>query len=440
MGKTRDYCFKHSQMFDGWQCPQCAEEHAGDPGDAPNGETTPADSPSDVGGPASVLSREKSESEATAKCSQAERLLRNGDARAALEMAEQAIEHHERNLTAHLVGARAARALLDFGREHELLAAATQLLSAPPYFGDCAATLEVLKYARDPKLAGAAARTFASVPKRTGTDVQRIVHVLMARSLFSDAIVMLDSLPPEDRTLATCAYTFQLTSRPFVKSDPEIGRFLRKIGAERRADILSDLLALREDTTILPSTADLLQKALRSRYDEWAADIGRELTDEAKRRAAESVGREWVSSARSAAIKFAAGACVLSGLLMYIGGVWIGLAVGIPFVYLATRAGYAYGRDEEMRRLTVELLHTIKEQLAREELDRWMPILDDDAYKQTAPNRKEGVTATAACPYCSEPVADDAASCPKCRRTLDAASAPAVTDTPAPGEETTLPR
>lgn len=440
MGKNRDYCFKHSQMFDGWQCPRCAEEHAGEPGDAPIGDAEPAASASSAGGPASPPSREKSESESTAKCSQAERLLRNGDARAALEMAEQAIEHHERNLTAHLVGARAARALLDSGREHELLTAATELLSVPPYFGDCAATLDVLKHTRDPKLAGAAARTFASVPKRTGTDVQQIVRVLMARSLFSDAIVMLDSLPPEDRTLATCAYTFQLTSRPFVKSDPEVGRFLRRVGAEQRGDILAGLLALREDTTVLPSTVDLLRKALKGRYDEWAADIGRELTDEAKRLATESVGREWVPGARSAAIKFAVGACILSGLLVYIAGVWIGLAVGIPFVYLSTRAGYAYGRDEETRRLTVESLHTLKEKIAREELDRWMPILDDEAYKGTEPDRTNGVAATAACPYCSEPVADDAASCPKCRRALDATSAPAGTDAPAPGEETTLPR
>jgi hypothetical protein len=428
--KSRDYCFKHSKMYEGWRCPLCADEE--------ERGTTPAHASQQAGGktarpgaaaaPAAPAYRPPSRDQSKAKSDQAEAMLLSGAAREALDMCESAVELDAKNIHAHLVGARASRILRDTPREQEFLEDAIKLLRTDEYAKSIQWYHEVLKYTRDGLVLSQLARSFVVARKWPRAETLSMVRSLVGRGAVSDALTVLDSLPVTDRSLLTCAYSMQLTATAFGRKDPDLQAYLQATPASQRGRILAEMLEVQSADVIGGSTISRLRDAVRARYEEWANDIKPLISAEARKVALERIAPKLHAPAMSWAIRFLIGGLVVGVVLGIALGV-IGLVLGAVAAAGLAGAGYAYGRDVEAKNLLPSVLPEVREELTEREVERWSSILSDEPVEE-APAE---AAAQEPCPYCGAEMATDATTCPSCSRTIEREAPPA--EPPAEGTE-----
>ena len=311
-------------------------------------------------------------------------MLLSGAAREALDLCDAAIELDRRNMHAYLVGARASRALRDSASEQELLENAIKLLHSEEYGKATRWYVDVLKHLRDSPMVAKLVKTYVAAHKWPADEALTMVKVLVARGALGDALVVLDSLPDASRSLLTCAYSLQLSggSRPGV--DPDLQRYLQSVPASERARILAEFYEIQSAEVLAGMTISRVRDAVRQRYADWSTDIKHVLSEEARRAAAERVGLELNAPAGSWAIKFFVGGMVLAVILgVSLGSV--GLLLGTVVALGCAGAGFAYGRDVELKRLLPEVLPAVKEELTNREVERWAAVLSDDPVEAREP-------------------------------------------------------
>jgi hypothetical protein len=89
-------------------------------------------------------------------------------------------------------------------------------------------------------------------------------------------------------------------------------------------------------------------------------------------------------------------------------------------------AGYAYGRDVELKKLLPSVLPAVREELTTREVERWGRVLSEDPI-ETVDAPAEGAAAPGeTCPFCGASVHADASSCPQCQHPLDLGEQPAA--------------
>ncbi len=412
MANPRDYCFHHARMYSGWRCPLCVEEEAECRRNA--GETPTAAEPTLVQAPAPELPALDPEASAL-KRQEAERDLIGNKARDALDLSEQAVRLDPQNLRAHLIGARACRILGEGAREAELLEAAVDLLRQPQHAASGEAFLEVLKHLRNGRLIGQVVRIYLTLGSRPIEEVLPLVRVLVAHGAVSDALVLLDLLPPSARSLATCAYTLEVTGRAFHGIPPELHEYLHGVPSDRRDHLLEEFVALRQDPTLGRTTVNAIRDALQQRYDEWATDIGQQLGQKARAEALAAIGSAWVGTAVARALATMAAGLVVAVVLMLVVGGKAVLLTGMALAFLCAGGGFVYGREAEMGRQLQARLPAIKQTLAEDELNRWLGVLHEGADEQEALLQ---AATTDTCPFCAAQVPDPARTCPRCGHDL----------------------
>jgi hypothetical protein len=434
--KNRDYCFRHSKMYDGWQCPLCLEEEERGPAKAALPSASPASPQGGAGGaPKAGAAQAPSRAESQAKSAQAEAMLLSGAAREALDLCEAAIALDRRNLAAYVIGARASRALRDGAGEQELLENAIKLLHTEEYGKTSRAYIDILKHLRDSRMVAQLVKAFVAARRWPAAEALGMVKTLVARGATSDALVVLDSLPDATRSLLTCAYSVQLSgvSRPGV--DPDLLRYLQSVSAAERAKILAEFYEVTGSEVLAGATVSKVRDAVRTRYADWTNDIKQLLSEEARKVAAERVGPKLGAPAGSWAIKFFMGGMVLAVVIGLAGGT-AGFLVGAVIAVGCAGAGYAYGRDVELKRLLPTVLPAVREELSNREIERWASVSSDEPLEVRAEEvPPDGAVGGEACPYCDAPVATDATACPQCSRPLTPTNpAPTGGEPPAPTE------
>jgi hypothetical protein len=441
MEKKKDYCFRHSKMFEGWQCPMCADEEARPAGAGAQAAATRHGRPgaeASAPGPASGRrSGPPSRGDSTSKCDQAEAMLVNGAAQEALDYCESAAELDPSYLRAHLLGARASRALGDRGRESEFLEDAAALLRSDEYRRDGPSYREILKYARDPALVTKVARTFAGGVGWPVADAIAMAGTLVGRGAVSDALIVLDSVPKKDRTLVTWAYSVQLAGGAVSGADPDLRAYLGATPAERRGRILTEMVEVQSSSVISGAAVSRVRDEVRIRYQQWVPEIKRLIGEEARAAATARLAPQLTGAAVAWAGRFLAGSVVVAVILAAtLGGTTPVLGLGALVALGGAGVGFVYGRDVELKKRLVAELPKARQELASREGDMWGSILDDDrlpASPETGP-AEEAET----CPFCAAAVSADDATCPQCSRSLqvqepgaaavDAVAAPAEPD------------
>jgi hypothetical protein len=442
--KPRDYCFRHSKMYEGWQCPMCADEdERGTGSSASTASKSAAPQPgSAAGGAPAAPYRPPSRDQSKTKSDQAEAMLLSGAAREALDLCESAVELDPRNLHAQLVAARASRILRDVRREQDCLEDAIKLLKTDEYARTTFWYQEILKYTRDSFAIAQVARIFASARKWPPADALAMVKSLVGRGAVSDALVVLDSIGPEDRSLLTCAYSMQLTASTYGRVDPDLQVYLQGTPAAQRARILAEMLDVKASEVMAGATSSKIRDAVRTRYEEWTTDIKHLLSEEARKVATDRIAPKINGPAASWAVKFAVGAIVVSVILVGALGLGAGgLVIALVAAVGAAGAGFAYGRDVETKRLLPDVLPGVREELSERELARWGWIMSDEQMDEASSAPVSAET----CAYCGAPVPADATTCPGCSRPLHVEETPdapeatggdvPATDAPAPSPD-----
>lgn len=428
---NRDYCFRHASMYEGWQCPLCAkeeEEKAAGGGAAAAGAPVSPEAAAELA--AARIQRSPSRIESKAKSDQAEAMLVSGAAREALDLCESAVEIDPRNLHAHIVGARASRILRDAVREREFLEDTVKLLRSDEYARESKWYHEVLKHARDTALVTQLAKTFIAARKWPAADALPLVRALVGRGAVSEALTILDSLPRTDRSLLTCAYSMQLTGTAVGRVDPDLHAYLEGTPAERRAQILAELLEVQASDVIAALTVARVKDAVRTRYEGWSADVKHLISEEARRLGAEKLAPSLAGPAMSWALRFFLGALVFGVVLtLAFGGNALVLVLSGAVALACGGAGYAYGRDVELKKLLPTVLPEIREDLMTRESDRWASVLSDD--HGAVEGGEEQPAASETCAYCGASVKGGTKACPQCGREL-AQESPEAASVPAP--------
>jgi hypothetical protein len=406
MKKPRDYCFRHAQMYEGWQCPLCLEEAPEDPSAAGRDAPVPAAAPTQPG----------SRGESQAKTAQAEGLLLSGSPREALDLAETAIACDPKNLRAYVVGARASRALRDAASEEELMERAVKLLPTDEYAKTSSAYFDVLTYLRHNRQVGPLVRAFVEAKTWPPAESLALVKLLVARGASADALVVLDTLPEASRSLLTCAYNIQLSRGVIGSADPELASYLQAVPAAERGRVLSEFREVAASTILSGGTVGEVRDAIRGRYRQWAGDIRAAMGEEARKAAVARLDPQLYRPAIVSAVRFFVGALVLGSIVGVVGGP-PGFLLGALVAVGAAGAGYAYGRDVELKRRLSVVLPEVREELTAEEVAQWAPVLEEPAGVPggSGPRPSE---AAEPCPYCGAPTASDASNCPQCRRIL----------------------
>jgi hypothetical protein len=299
----------------------------------------------------------------------------------------------------------------------EFLDDTIKLLRTEEYGGTSHWYHEVLKHARDSTLVSQVAKTFVSARAWPAADALPMVRTLVGRGAVAEALVVLDSLPPSDRSLLTCAYSMQLTGGSFARVDPDLQAYLDQTPAVRRDRILAEMLDLQASDVIGGSTLSTVRDAVRHRYEGWAPEIKQLLSEEARTAGAEKVAPRLNGPATAAAVRFFLGAIVIAVVLVVaLGGGAPGFGLGLVVALGCAGAGFAYGRDVELKKLLPTVLPAVREELTEREVERWGSILTDDSGggADDHPAARAGET----CPYCGTSVTAGAPTCPQCSRSL----------------------
>jgi hypothetical protein len=423
MGNGRDYCFRHSRMYEGWQCPLCLEEEQ-------KGTAKPADVSAGPGaaraaGAGGAHATEPahqvpSRAESAVKSKQAEAVLVSGAARDALDLCEAAIGLDPRNIQAYLIGARASRVMRDAGLEQEMLEAAIKLLKTEEYGRNSQAYVEVLRHLRDGRMVSQLAEVFAKSQQWPPAEALSMLKALVGRGATREALVVIDNLPAGSRSLLTCAYSMQLSASPLQGVDPDLARYVKSIDAAERARLLAEFYEVRASEVLAHATVVKLRDAVRARYMEWKSEIKQDLSEEARKAAAERIAPQLGSPAMSSAVRFFVGGLVVATVLVLLTGAGVlGFVVGIVLALGAGGAGMAYGRDVELKRLLPTVLPAVKEELTNREAERWAPILSDEPLTRHEPEETAAPEPPSEpCPYCASPVPTGASACPHCQKPM----------------------
>lgn len=379
---NKDYCFRHSLLFEGWECPLCAGDTAAPgggggssppagrtasaPGAPPGSGATPNSAPGPASRPASL-----------AASKEAAHLLDAGAAREALEGAERAIELDRSNLHAYVVAARAAQKTGDFHRQEELIEEAARLLHTAEYQRDSHWYYDLLRGVRDAAMARPIVASFIQAGPWPPAEAAGLVQALATRDLAGEALRLLESIPPEHRSLTLCAHGAQLTARPFSLSDPEVDAYLARVPAAQRDGALDEFRGLCEERVFPMSTLMMLRDSLRERYRGWTPEVHRLRHEAARAEAAATLEAATVKPGVSLALK--AGGTVLGASLAL--AVVLGRPILLPLGALlslgAAAGGFVYGRDAELERRLPEVLPGVLERMGKEETSRWELVLDD---------------------------------------------------------------
>jgi hypothetical protein len=421
-------------MYEGWQCPMCLDEQERAAAAAAPGAAPAPPSSSAPGQPAAGrgdVSHAASRAESQAKAARAEAVLLAGSAREALDMCEAAIEMDRRNLNAYLVGARASRILRDAVNEQELLEGAIKLLRTEEYGKTSRWYVEVLKQVRDSRMVSQLADAFANARKWPPDEALAMVKGLVSRGATWEAVSVLDKLPVTSRSLLTCAYSLQIAGSSGPGVDPDLLRYLQSVPATDRARLLAELYEVQSSEVLAGMTVVRVRDALRRRYQEWSNEIKQVLSEEARQAAAERIAPQLHGPAVSSAVRFFLGALAFAALVVALaGGGGVGILAGTVLALGCGVAGYAYGRDVELKRLLPTVLPGVREELTTREVERWVQVLSEEPIgSSTHEAAAEEPAAMDSCPYCTAPVPFGASDCPQCSKPL---SAPPETDA-APG-------
>jgi hypothetical protein len=367
-------------MYEGWQCPLCVEEAAEDPSvaatEAPGIEKSRPD-----GASASAPTRPGSRVESQAKTTEAEGLLLSGSPREALDLAETALACDPTNLRAYLVGARASRVLRDAASEEALMERAVTLLPTEEYGKTSSAYLEVLSCLHDNRRVAPLVRAFVAARTWPPVESLALLKMLVARRASADALVVLDTLPETSRSLLTCAYNVQLSHGSVASADPGLLHHLRAVPAADRGRILSEFHEMAASEVLSRGTVSTIRDAVRGRYREWAGDIKAVMGEEARKAAVRRLAPQLHTPAIMSAVRFFVGGLILGSIVGVVGGPQAFLLGALAAVG-AAGAGYAYGRDVELKRLLSVALPEVREELTAAEVAQWTPVLEEPAGDQ----------------------------------------------------------
>jgi hypothetical protein len=380
---NKDYCFRHAQMYEGWDCPLCAADKAGAPappgaaaGRAGRGTPSAGGDATDAAGIVTPQSRSASRD----RSNEAQQLLEAGDPRQALETCERAIVLDPENLHAFVVAARAADRVGSFQQQDEFVEEGARLLRQPEYRRVAKWYLDLLKGARDAAMARPIVAAAVASGPWPAADVLALVRTLVSRGFPGEALRVLESVPVGQRSLAICAYGAQLTQRSFAINDPEVDAYLASVPVTRRADVLGEVRQLCDAAAFPVSTLLLIRDAVRARYRAWAPEIQQALEIEARRQLAERLAPDAVKVGGAFAVRVGAVAlAVFIVLTLSFGGGAPLLLLGFVLAVGAAVGGFTYGREAEIRKRLVPLLPRRKEELSQRESDDWQLILDDGA-------------------------------------------------------------
>jgi hypothetical protein len=389
MHKTRDYCFRHATMYDGWACPRCVDEGEQNPSGAPAvagaaGEGAPAAGPAAAADPVTP-----SPAESRSKSARAEAVLLAGTPIEAVDLCDAAIELDPKNLQAYRVGAEASRMLGDTVRADELVAQAIVLLQGDEAGRSTATYGELLRHATSARVIGQLVRAFLEVQPWSTADLLAMAGALIGRDAPSDALVVLDSIPAASRSLLTCAHTLQLSPVTSLGTDPEMLRYLEAVPGKDRERVLGEYFEIGNAAILTGPTISRVKAAIRARYAGWSPDIRRLLGDEARRIATERVNPTLDGAALAFAVRFLFGGVALGLGLAFVGGP-AGAFIGALAALGSAGAGYVYGRDVELKRRLDGMIPAVREELTDREVERWAPVLSEEPVAPSQPHTEGG--------------------------------------------------
>ena len=384
---NRDYCFRHQLMYEGYECPRCADGDLGSatPKTAAGGGASagPRARAAGATGVAEVEQAQvvtpESRSESAARSQDAQHLLAAGAVRDALAAAEKAITLDPANLEAYVVGARASQRLGDFSRQSGFLEEAARLLRGPAHRNSIVSFLEVVKSTNDATHVRPVISTFVSAGHWKASDALVMVRMLVSRQFAGEALRVIEMLEPADRSLALTAYNSKITSRGFAMADPEIEQHLARIPAAARERVIEEYREVCDDPVLGMTSLMTVRDAVRNWYGQRAGDIGQLLEEEGRKQASEFLAPDVVKPASAAGIRIGAiagGVLALGGLA--VGGGVIGLIVGLAIGVVAGAAAFVMRKETELHRRLPDLVPVFKEKLQEEEADRWRSILEEE--------------------------------------------------------------
>lgn len=392
---NKDYCFRHAQMYEGWECPLCAAEKAsaGSPalvGGRPSGSASGGGSAAPAVGPGGGIITPASRSASRERSTEAQHILDAGDPKAALTVCTRAIELDPTNLHAYVVGARAADRAGSFQQQEELVEEGARLLHQPEYRRVARWYLDLLRGARDAAMARPIVASFIASGPWPPADLLGLVRTLVSRGFGGEALRILESVPVDQRSLQIAAYSAQLTKRAFGISDPEVDAYLAAVPATERQKVLAEVRQMCDEGAFPVSTLLLIRDAARARYRTWGPEIRQAIELEARKELTEQLAPEAVKPAYNLALRVGGG--VLGAfvvLSLALGGSAVLFVLGLVLAVGGAVGAFVYGRETEVTKRLVPLLPARIDELLVRERDDWQLILDDQAAPFATPPAPE---------------------------------------------------